>query len=65
MTKFSVIGLNLLRIESKPVASKDFNVIFYLDFAGSIRQPEVIEILSALKSELDYFKFLGNYKEVM
>ena len=65
LTKFSVIGLNLLRIESKPIASKDFNVVFYLDFSGSIKQPEVIEIISALKAELDYFKFLGNYSEVL
>ena len=64
LTKFSVIGLNLLRIESKPIASKDFNVVFYLDFAGSVKQPEVAQIIAALKSELDYFKFLGNYSEV-
>ncbi len=64
LTKFSVIGLNLLRIESKPIASKDFNALFYLDFEGSIKQPEVMQIISALKSELSYFKFLGNYKEV-
>ncbi len=64
LTKFSVIGLNLLRIESKPIASKDFDVVFYLDFAGSVKQPEVMQIISALKSELTYFKFLGNYKEV-
>jgi len=64
LTKFSVIGLNLLRIESKPIASKDFSVVFYLDFEGSIRQPEVLQIIAALKSELTYFKFLGNYKEV-
>ncbi|MFA5658424.1 MAG: prephenate dehydratase domain-containing protein [Oscillospiraceae bacterium] len=64
LTKFSVIGLNLLRIESKPIASKDFDVIFYLDFEGSIKQPEVLQIIEALKSELSYFKFLGNYSEV-
>ncbi len=64
LTKFSVIGLNLLRIESKPIASKEFNVVFYLDFEGSINQPEVIEIIYALKEELEYFKFLGNYSEV-
>ena len=64
LTKFSVIGLNLVRIESKPIASKDFDVIFYLDFEGSLKQPEVIQILAALKSELSYFKFLGNYSEV-
>lgn len=65
LTKFSVAGLNLLRIESKPVASKDFNVIFYLDFEGSIKNPEVMKLITALKNELEYFKFLGNYNEVV
>lgn len=65
LTKFSVAGLNLLRIESKPVASKDFSVVFYLDFAGSIENDEVTRLLTALKHELEYFKFLGNYNEVV
>lgn len=64
LTKFSVVGLNLLRIESKPIASKDFSVVFYLDFEGSITQPEVSQIIAGLKSELEFFKFLGNYSEV-
>lgn len=64
LTKFSVIGLNLLRIESKPLASKDFDVIFYLDFAGNINDKNVVELLNALKDEIPDFKYLGNYKEV-
>lgn len=64
LTTFSVIGLNLLRIESKPIASKDFNVIFYLDFEGSIKNPDVVQIINALSNELPTFKYLGNYSEV-
>ena len=65
LTKFAVAGLNLLRIESKPIASKDFDVVFYLDFAGSIKDENVVKLLTALKNELNYFKFLGNYNEVI
>lgn len=64
LTKFSVIGLNLLRIESKPIASKDFGVIFYLDFEGSIKDPAVVQIINALSNEIPSFKYLGNYSEV-
>lgn len=64
LTKFSVTGLNLLRIESKPIASKDFDVIFYLDFEGSIKNPEVVKIINALSNEIPSFKYLGNYSEV-
>lgn len=64
LTKFSVAGLNLLRIESRPVASREFDVVFYLDFEGSIRNPEVSKLVAELGSELSYFRFLGNYNEI-
>lgn len=63
LTKFSVAGLNLLRIESRPIATKDFDVLFYLDFEGSIKSKEVQILLSELSSEMKEFKFLGNYAE--
>lgn len=63
LTKFSVAGLNLLRIESKPLSGKDFNVIFYLDFQGSIKNESVCQTIAALQAETDSFKYLGNYKE--
>ena len=64
LTKFSVAGLNLTMIESMPVANTDFDVVFYLDFHGSVDSPEVVKLLSGLEQELSYFKFLGNYEEV-
>lgn len=64
LTKFSVSGLNLLRLENKPIATKDFDVVFYLDFEGSVKSREVVSLLSQLSSELTYFKFLGNFKEI-
>lgn len=64
LTKFSVAGLNLTMIESKPIANSDFDVVFYLDFEGSIQTPDVVKLLTELENELTYFRFLGNYSEV-
>lgn len=64
LTKFSVAGLNLCMIESMPIANTDFDVIFYLDFEGSITSPDVAKLINELNSELSYFKFLGNYSEI-
>ena len=64
LTKFSVSGLNLLRLENKPIATKDFDVVFYLDFEGNVKNREVLSLMSELESELGYFKFLGNFKEM-
>ena len=64
LTKFSVAGLNLLMIESRPLANTDFDAVFYLDFQGSINDPQVAMLLNELEQELSYFKFLGNYEEI-
>ncbi|MGN0632357.1 MAG: bifunctional chorismate mutase/prephenate dehydratase [Oscillospiraceae bacterium] len=65
LTKFSVSGLNLTMIESRPIANTDFDVLFYLDFEGSVKTPDVIKLIRELEAELAYFKFLGNYKEIV
>lgn len=64
LTKFSVAGLNLTMIESRPIANTDFDVVFYLDFEGSIKDPQVAMLIHELNQELTYFKFLGNYEEI-
>ena len=64
LTKFSVSGLNLTMIESRPIANTDFDVLFYLDFQGSVNSPDVVKLIRELETELGYFKLLGNYKEI-
>lgn len=70
LTRFAFCGLNLSRIESKPVPPdlselKDdaFDFIFYLDFIGNIQSPEVVKLLNNLEDEMKYYRFLGNYAE--
>lgn len=62
LTKFAASGLNLVMIESRQIANTDFDVVFYLDFEGSLEYPHVRMLMNELKYELSYFKFLGNYK---
>ena len=64
LTKFSVAGLNLTKIESKNIAGSDFEVFFYLDFKGSISDPKVVALLHDLEHEMSFFRFLGSFKEI-
>lgn len=65
LTKFSVSGMNLVKIENKPIAGKEFEVIFYLDFSGNCRDRKVSALLEELSKEHSYFKFLGNFDEII
>ena len=65
LTKFSVYGLNMTKIESKLIAGSDFEALFYLDFKGSCTDPTVVALLHDLENELSFFRFLGSFKEIL
>ncbi len=64
LSKFVISGLNLQRLESRPIRDGSFEVMFYLDFSGNIQNPSVDALMSDLGENLEYFKFLGNYREI-
>lgn len=65
LTKFSIAGLNLTKIESKNIAGSDFEVLFYLDFKGSCSDEKVVALLHDFENEMTFFRFLGSFKEVL
>lgn len=62
LTKFYVNGMNLLRIESRPIKDGSFDVMFYLDFSGRITDTGVKATLRDLEENLEYFRILGTFK---
>lgn len=64
LSKFVICGLNLQKIESRPIRDGSFEVMFYLDFNGNIEDSSVAALMSDLGENLEYFKFLGNYREI-
>jgi chorismate mutase/prephenate dehydratase len=61
LAKFSSLGLNLTKIESRPISGKDFEFMFYLDFEASVYSEEVITLLCELDAEPTEFAYLGTY----
>ena len=61
LAKFSSLGLNLTKIESRPIAGSDFEFMFYLDFEASVYSDEVVKLLCQLDSEPNDFTYLGTY----
>lgn len=64
IAKFAALGLNITKLESRPIAGRDFEFMFYLDVEASLWQPEVVTLLGELAASGEYFSFLGNYSEV-
>ena len=65
LSRFAANGLNLTKIESRPIIGTDFEYLFYLDFTGNINNKNTIKLICALSEELTEFSFLGNYEEII
>lgn len=63
LARFARCGLNLTKIESRPIPDSNFQYYFYLDFTGNVREAGTLRLLCALQEELPAFTLLGNYME--
>ena len=63
IAKFATRGLNISKLESRPIPGKDFEFRFYFDVDASVRDEETQAVLSQLEKE-EFFTFLGAYSEV-
>ena len=62
--RFSMTGLNLTKLESRPMANGKFDYFFYADVLGNVYDEATLDLLCALSDELDEFTFLGNFHEI-
>ncbi|MCQ2505395.1 MAG: bifunctional chorismate mutase/prephenate dehydratase [Saccharofermentans sp.] len=64
LARFSALGLNLTKLESRPILGRDFEFMFYLDVEASVYSEAVITLLCQLDQDPAAFTFLGSYSEV-
>ena len=65
MSKFNAMGLNLLKIESRPLPDRDFEFSFYFDFEASVYSKDFGNMLSELENGVEEFRYFGTYSEVV
>lgn len=63
LAKFAALGLNLLKLESRPAPGSDFEFRFCFDLAAPAGTASVLRLLDELEHDLDLFTFLGWYSE--
>lgn len=65
LARFAALGLNLTKIESRPVLGSQFEFMFYFDFEGSILSEKVQSVIAELENTSERFVLLGSYKEIV
>ena len=58
-------GVNLIKLESRPIPERDFEFMFYFDIEASIYSPDLCELLAELSANSEDFKYLGSYSELV
>ena len=63
LAKFSNLGINLTKLESRPIVGSGFEFMFYFDFECDIKSKGVQNLLIELDNSTEQFTFLGAYTE--
>ncbi len=62
LTIFAVQGLNLLKLESRPIPGRGWEYLFFLDFTGDLAADGMDGVLHELSQLAAEFRILGNYR---
>ncbi len=65
LSRFNALGINLLKLESRPLPDRDFEFMFYFDLEASVYSQKLAQLLAELEQECDEFTYLGSYSEVI
>ncbi len=61
MSCFARGGLNLLKLESRPIPNQRFEYMFFVDYTGNLLEKKVRQVTDEVIAEAQEFKLLGNY----
>ena len=65
LARLYVLGINVTKLESRPIPDRDFEFMFYFDLETSIYSGEFIQLMCELDDLCEEFKYLGSYSEVV
>lgn len=63
LSRLAAHGLNLEKLESRPIPGRDFEFTFYADINASVYDENVRNLMAEMDASPDTFVFLGSYSE--
>ena len=63
LSLFNAQGINLTKLESRPMPGRDFEFMFCFDIDASVYSPAFTKLMEALEVSAEHFTWLGSYSE--
>lgn len=65
LSRLYYLGINILKLESRPLPDRDFEFMFYFDLEVSVYSDKYRHFLSEIASLCEDFRYLGSYSETV
>lgn len=64
LSRFYALGINLVKLESRPLPEREFEFMFYFDIEAEVYAEEFARMMNQLEEMSREFRYLGSYSEV-
>ena len=65
LARIYTLGINVTKLESRPIPDREFEFMFYFDLETSIYSEQFVQLMCELEHLCEEFKYLGSYTEVV
>ena len=65
LSKLYALGINLNKLESRPIPGSEFEFMFYFDLDTPVYSKKLLECMNELSETCEKFAYLGSYSEVI
>ena len=63
LSHFYALGMNMTKLESRPLPDRNFEFMFYFDLEKSVYAPDFTTTMDELEGACEQFEYLGSYYE--
>lgn len=65
LSRFYACGVNVMKLESRPLPDREFEFMFYFDLGKSVYAPDYVRLIDEMEDLCERYEYLGSYSEVI
>ena len=65
LSRFYALGINIHKLESRPIPGRSWEYMFYFDLDTSVYSPKFIQLMGELGDICEQHEYLGSYSEIV